>query len=428
MLIRGLKLNKSTSILALFTLPVALILLSDNILSFIVPIEIGKVVNSNLLTGVILGFSSLVGLFSDYLFPPFLKNLSWKVQFIAAVIMALFFPIISALGIIYSSIWLFFMVSILWGIYYELLVFSEEDFMVEEETKREYSKDWSVLMSLNVFTNIIGPIIASVLVILPVWNFTTILVFIVIIALIYSLTIFGFQIKHPESTDENSVKEITKRHRFRGELFREMKLWKEFLKEMLPILILTFFLNWLDMTFFVLGGLFGIKLVGTNGLEWIVVVLYNLPTILIAIFLVKKPIERKKKLYSTVALLFAGIAFSLVAFFSNLGLLVLLPIVTGAFAIAFSWPLSKAAVSDITRRAGIYKTNVMGIYNAISSLACFISPIVMGYIADSYGYYIMITIMGVISIVVAILLLVIMPKRINVKHLELEKIDAALKI
>ena len=414
--------------LALFSLPIALILMSDNILSFIVPIEIGKVVHSNLLTGSILGFSSLVGLFSDYLFPSFLKNLSWKVQFIVAVIMALFFPIISALGIIYSSIWLFLMVSILWGVYYELLIFSEEDFIVEEEEKREYSKDWSVLMSMNVFTNILGPIFASILIILPVWNFTTILVALVVIGLIYSLTVFGFEIIHPENKDDESIKKITRRHRLTAELFREFKLWKEFLKDMLPILLLVFFLNWIDMTFFVWGGLFGVQLVGTNGLEWIIIVLYNIPTILIMFLLLKKPVERKKKLYATIALLLAGICFGLVGLFKNLGLLVLIPLTTGAFAIAFSWPLVRAAISDITKRAGIYKTNMMGVYNAVGSFACFISPIIMGYIADGLGYYTMLSIMGIMAITIAIVLLVIMPRKIRVKHQELDRIDASLKI
>lgn len=429
MIFRGIKSHKGTSMLALFSLPVVLILLSDNILSFIIPIEIEKAVNSNFLVGAILGFSSLVGFFSDYLFPQFFKDLSWKVQFIVAVIIALFFPIISALGIIYSSVWLFLIVSILWGIYYELLIFSEEDFMVEEEKKHDYSKDWSILMSMNMVTNLIGPIIGSTLILLPVWNFTLILVMIVAIALIYSLMIFGFKTNHKaDQEDEKTIKRIRKQHRFTTELFREIKLWKEFLKEMAPILILTAFLNLIDMTFFTLGGLFGIELVGSNGFEWIILFAYNVPTIFVMLFLLRRPIEKKKKLYSTISLLFAGMAYSLVGLFEGTGLLVLIPLTLGAISISFAWPLVRASISDIARRAGIYGANVNGVYNATGSVACFISPIIMGLLVDSYGFYIMFSIMGVICTVIAVLLLVVMPKVIKVRHVELEKIDASLKI
>jgi len=54
--------------LALFSVPVALILLTDNILSFIVPIAISDVVKSSFILGLIMGLSSFVGLVFDYIF------------------------------------------------------------------------------------------------------------------------------------------------------------------------------------------------------------------------------------------------------------------------------------------------------------------------------------------------------------------------
>jgi len=224
MLLRNLRLHRGTSVLALFSVPVALVLLSDNILSFIIPINLEEVTGSNFLTGLIIAFSSLVGLFSDYLFPPFLKNISWKMQFLLSGIMALFLPIIATLGKIYSSAWLFLIASIIWGIYYELLIFSEEDFMVEEENKSDYSKDWSILSSMHFITNVIGPIIASAFILMPIWQYTFVLIGFVAVGLIYTLSIFGFEFTHID--EDNKLTGKAKRHKFNLELFREIKIWK----------------------------------------------------------------------------------------------------------------------------------------------------------------------------------------------------------
>jgi MFS family permease len=423
-MLRRLSISKGTSILALFSVPIALVLLSDNILSFIVPIAIENTVKSNLVTGLILGFSSLVGMFSDYIFPSILKDLSWKAQFLATIILALFFPIISAFGTIYSLVWVFIIISILWGIYYELLIFSEEDFMVEEEQQKDYSKDWSILMSLNVVTNIIGPIIASSFLLLAVWEYTFILVGLVVVAVIYTVIVFGVEIK------DNSIHKPKKlkKHRLSADLFREFAMWKELAKETVPVLILYFMLSWIDMTFFVLGGIFGVELQGEGGMEWIVVLLYNIPTILVSFIVVKSNIRHRKKFWGTIALLLGCSLFSLMAFAQNSKVLVIAIILSGSVAIAFAWPLSKAVLSDISKRADKYGTHVMGLYNAVGSFACFISPIIMGYIADQIGYYKMFSIMGVIGVVLATYLLITTPKKLKLNHQQLDKIDASFKL
>jgi len=357
-MLRRLNVSKGTSILALFAVPIALVLLSDNILSFIVPIAIENTVKSNFVTGLIMGFSSLVGMFSDYIFPSILKDLSWKAQFFVTIILALFFPIISAFGTIYGLVWVFIIISILWGIYYELLIFSEEDFMLEEERPKDYSKDWSILMSLNVITNIIGPIIASSFLLLAVWEYTFILVGFIVVALIYTVIIFGVKIGDNSSQAHQKVKP----HRLSADLFREFVVWKELAREMVPVLVLYFMLCWIDMTFFVLGGIFGVELQGGGGMEWIVILLYNIPTILASLIVIKSGIRHRKKFFGTISLLIGSIFFSLMVFAQDSKALVIVIILSGSITISFAWPLSKAVLSDISKRAGKYGANVMGLY------------------------------------------------------------------
>jgi len=423
MSVRGLKLNKGASLLALFSIPVTLVLISDNILSFAVPIEVERVVNSNFLTGLIIGLASLVGLFSDYIFPPFLKNLTWKIQFVVALVLAIFFPIFSSLGIIYKSVFFFVIMSIFWGAYYELMTFSEEDFIVEEEHRHDYSKDWSVLLSLNVVTNITGPIIASTFLFLSTPYMGVILTGFMFVGLLFTLGTFGVQIKHPDEAVPDKIQQIQKRHRVNSEIFKEFNLWREFLKEMSPVLIATFILNWIDTTIFVVGGLFGLQITGNNGMEWIIIVLYNIPSIFVTYFLFRRPIFKRKKFYEIVALLIAGVSYGTVIFFVHWGLMVLIPMTIGAIAVALSWPLNRAIVSDITKRADRFGPNVLGIYNATASLSYFLGAVIMGFVADHYGYYTMFSILGFISILISVLLLFITPKKTIVNHKILEAIN-----
>jgi len=422
-MLRRIGIHKGSSKLVLFSVPVALILLTDNILSFIVPIAINDVVSSSFLLGVIMGFSSLAGLFSDYLFPSIFKRIQWRTKFVIAMIMALFFPIISALGMIYSLIWIFVILCILWGVYYELLIFSEEAFIDEEEDKNNYSTGWSILLSLNVVTNIIGPVVGSALILFPIWNYTFILVGLVAIALIYTLLMFNDEDNFISLSTTSGKK---KRLSILTNLFNEFPIWKEFLHEMAPLLVLGFMMYWVDMTMFVLGGVYGIKLVGDNGMEWIIIVLYNLPTVFITLFLLRNHIYKKKKLYATISLLLTGISFMLIIFLPSNSLLILIPIFLASLGMAFMFPFVKASISDIARRSGNNKDNVMGVYNAVGSLACIISPIVMGLVADIYGFSFMFFIMGIVSIIVAILLLFIMPRKILLNHAKLDSIESAL--
>jgi len=416
---RILNFSKEKTSIVQFMVPIILILISDNILSFIVPITLNSIVGSSFIVGLIVGLSSLVGLFSDFIFPSVLKSLSWKIQFLVTIILALFFPIISALGSIYGVVWIFVLVSILWGIYYELLIFSEEDFVNTEEVPRDYSRDWSLLLSLNVVTNISGPIVGSALLLLPVWNYTFALVGLVVIALVYTVAVFGVQVY------DKNIAEIPRKRKLglSRELFRELKLWKEIARESVPFLIMYFVLNWVDMTFFVLGGIFGIELQGNSGMEWIVLIVYHLPSIVATIVIFRSGIYRKKKLYAIFALIIGGVFFSLLGFVGGNKTVVLGLIFAGSVAIGFAWPLSKSILSDLGRRAGPYKKQFMGLYNATASVACCTAPSIMGLIADSIGYYWMFSIMGVTCIIVGVLLLSIVPKRILVMHQKLEAVD-----
>jgi MFS family permease len=292
--------------------------------------------------------------------------------------------------------------------------------MNSEEEPKDYSRDWSMLLSLNVVTNVSGPIIGSALLLLPVWNYTFALVGLVVIALVYTITVFGVQIRG------KNILEIPQKRKLglSRELLHELKLWKEIARESVPFLIMYFVINWVDMTFFVLGGIFGVELQGNSGMEWIVLIVYNLPSIIATIIIFRSGIYRKKKLYAIFALIISGIFFSLLGFVgSNKGVVIGL-IFAGSVAIGFAWPLSRSVLSDLSKRAGPYKKQFMGLYNAIASMACCMAPAIMGLIADSIGYYWMFSIMGVSCIIIGILLLSIVPKRILIKHQKLEAVDA----
>jgi len=400
----------------IFLLPITLFRLSDSILSYIFPIVLETHVNSNLIVGGIISLSSVIGLICDFVLPQIFPNKSWRFLLVSGLLISLTFPIAMALGDIFGLLSIFILAVIIWGVYYEFLLFAEQNFVVSEFKKEEYSKTWGIIGIILDSIGIIAPIIGSILLVLGTYTYTSITIFIQIIALIFAILLLTKSDLKSENRNLSKMKEHIS-------VLKEMRYWGTLSKKIVPLLIMAFLLELVSATFWVFGGLFGRELIGVPGLDWGVLVISVIPTLIGSIIMSKLKIQKRKKFLSQLSLLTGGLILIPFALFEGNVTVILAVIFISSFFLSFSWPLNDAVYSDLQKRLEKKGMHLMGLSNAGYSLAYIVCPILMGFLSDLVGFYKAFSILGIILFVVALLLIIFTPKKLRMPHTSLEKIN-----
>lgn len=399
----------------IFLIPIALIRLSDAILSYIFPIILESHVNSNLITGFIMALSSVVGLMFDLLLPLIFKNKTWKVMLISAIVVSLSFPVVTVLGDIFGFIWIFLLAVILWGIYYEFILFTEQTYVVEEEKKENYSKIWGVIGVMIDVTGILAPILGSLLLAQGKMAYTSVVLMLEVIALVIALIFVSTDQRKEENKHRNKIKEYVS-------LFKELKYWNLLSKKIIPLLTMALVLELVSASFWIFGGLFGKEVIGIEGWDWLVLVVSIVPALIGSLIVSRLRIRRRKKRISQISLMIGGLCLAPIALFEGNPILILLTIFISSFLMSFAWPLNDAVYSDLQERLDEKGIHLMGLSNAGYSIAYIIAPIFMGLVADTVGYHKSFSILGILVFVISFLLVIFTPRKLLMPHQKLDEI------
>ncbi|MBI5151256.1 MAG: hypothetical protein HZA34_01650 [Candidatus Pacebacteria bacterium] len=400
--------------LVFFSVPMFFAFLADGSSSYIFPIVTENVLGSNFALGLVMASSSVAGILCDVLFPSLLQKVSWQMQVILGIVLSAFFPLLIALGLHFHQGIFFLIASIVWGVYYELLSFAEQNFTIVEEEKKSFAKVWGVLFAVMQGTGIVGPILGSIFLDLSLFQMTSMVLGFSILAFLFSLPLLiGIKNAHVpqrESGIRRSMKFIT-----------ELRYWKIFVPHIMPAIIMGIWLESIEATFWTLGGLFGQSVMG-EGFDWLPTVLYSAPLLLGSLLLTKLPIVEHKKRISQIGLLCAGIALLPLAWTTHSLLLTGILIFVSALALSFSGPLNEAVYSDLLLRSDNYKQDLLGLEKANSSLAYIFMPILIGIISDVVGYSNVFSLLGGVTVILSCILLVITPKKLKIPHNELAEV------
>ncbi len=401
----------------LFSYPIFFIYLADSTLSYIFPIAIENIVNSNTIMGLILSASSLVGLICDFLFPQLFKNRTWRFYLVSGILLSLLFPISLSLGTQFLLIPFFLIASFIWGIYFELLLFSEQTFVVDTDDKENFSKDWGILYFSYQLTAILGPIIGSILLLQLLLTSTLILVFIQLLALIFALIlIYRFPLRGSERVAKSRIKETIN-------ILKEAKSWEVLSFRVWPVITMGISISFISAIYWTIGGLLGQSLNIGFEMDWVIVVLYNIPLLIGSYLLSRFSIKRYKKRLSQISLLLASLTLiPFILFKDNLSILLLI-IFISSFFLSFTHPLNEAVYSDLLERMGKDKGYLVGLARSNSSIAFILAPILVGIVSDSTDYYTTFTIAGIFFSIVAILLLIFTPRKIKLPQRDLEELN-----
>jgi len=381
----------------------------DGIISYFTPIVITDAGISETLMGVIIGSSSIAGMFFDFLLCRILKNTHYRRLYLGVFAISLVYPLILWQS---KSIILYFIAMALWGLYYDLFNIGGFDFVGRNTKKSEHTSSCGVMSVFRSLGYLIAPLIAAFLagkfmIVQPyiaAWVFLGISLMFFIILMLVSHEKKAAKNKEAKATCEKP-----------SNLFRELHLWKKIGVVILPVLVLTFILNIIDSFFWTIGPLISESLPGMGQFGGLFIVAYQLPPLLVGWFVGNFTAKVGKKKTAFISLLLGSLVFCSFAFIHSPFVLIAVTFLA-AFFIGLAWPSLNGAYADYISEAPKVEKEIETIEDTFTNLGYFIGPILAGFAGEHLGHMRTFSLMGIVGVILALILLKVTPKSIKVEN------------
>lgn len=390
-----------------FSFVLFLIFLSDAILSFWAPNLIEESLGSASKMGLMISFSSLVGLIVDLTLPSVLSGIDTKRLLLMAILTCLVFSLLLIIGVSLPLILIFLLSMTVWGLYYEFLIFAGQLFVAGNVPFKLHSATWAIIGIFKNLAYLLGPLVAAFLLkqnqVFP--GFFAMGV--VILGLVGLIGINGKKHQHIEIDFKNV------------NLLSEFKKWRTLFKSIWPVIIISLVLGLVDSTFWTTGAVYTEKLSLQNPLGAFFLSFYQIPSLFIGLIVVKWGIYRGKKKLAETFLLLAGLFMVFFRIDGGLFFILLLVFVSSLF-LAFTYPLLEGVYSDVVDRMGKEKKHLIGFSSAAISIAYIVGPVLSGFLTEFVGERQTFSYMGILTITVAIILLFTTPKKLKLPQEEIK--------
>lgn len=386
--------------------------LGDAILSDWVPTYIQSSVNSSLLMGIIISFSSIVGFLADMVFPQILKGVKTRKLIVMAIGTSLIFCGVLIWSISWPWIILFLIAMAIWGIYYEFLSFGKQGFVSEAVPTVARSGAWAVLGAFQSLAYFVGPIIGG-WVMINRSNSEVILVAAFFVMVGYVLWLFSGR-NRKELVIEVEAEKVN--------IWEESRHWWILFEHVWPVLVISLMLGIVDATFWTTGAVLSDNLAKHGFWGGMFLPMYTLPMVFVGIVVAKWGIYKGKKKMAEIFMLVAGILLALSGWKGELWFTLVIAFGVGV-ALSISWPMTGAVYSDIVARMGREGKHMMGLSSSTISLAYVVGPILAGLIASKVGETMTFSLVGILLVVVAVILLFVTPKKLRLPQEEIQKWD-----
>ena len=375
--------------------------LGDAVLSDWVPSYMQTVLGSSVLMGLVMSFSSVVGLAADLVFPQLLQ----KVRARKLILMAIGTNLVFSGVLVWTTTWswlvLFLLGMAVWGIYYELLWFGSAQFVADSIASNARSGVWAVIGIFKSLAYFLGPILGSWLV-LSRGNAATVVTAAALVCLGYVIWAFVGKKEKKEEV------EIEPTERF--SIVLEMSHWKTLFGHVWQVLLLSLTMGLVDATFWTTGTVLSDNLAKNYSWGGMFLPLYMLPPIFMGIVLARLGVYKGKKKISELFLLLSGVFLFLLGIFEGIAMLLLLSFLVG-LALSIAWPMVDAVYSDILARMGKERKHMVGLSSSTVSLAYILGPILTGIVANRVGERMTFSIVGLVVVLMAVMLLITTPKK-----------------
>ena len=386
--------------------------LGDAILSDWVPGFVQSSLGGSLVMGLVVSFSSMVGFGADLVFPQLLRMTTANKLMTMAIGSSLVFAGVLLWSIQWPWVALLLVAMAVWGIYYEFLGFGSSQFVSETVQPAGRTGAWAVISIFKSLAYFLGPILGSYL-FLSQGNSSVVLLaagFVSFGYLAWRLTGMVKRSKEIETSEPNEKLNI----------LDEMGHWWVLFEHVWPVLMISLFLGLIDATFWTTGTVLSDTLAQKHWMGGMFLPFYMLPPVIVGLLVAKWGIKTGKKKMAEKFMLLGGLALALLGLGDGLWLMLGAALACGA-VLSVAWPLTDAVYSDIIARMGRERKHMIGLSNSTISLAYIIGPVVAGGLASWMGERLTFVVMGLGTVVVAVVLLLVTPRKLRLPQVEIQE-------
>lgn len=393
-----------------FSLVLFFLFLGDAILSFWVPNLLQDTLGDSLVMGLVMSFSSVIGFGMDLIFPQLIQGVTVKRLVMFSATTSLLFSITLLTALQLPVIWIFLLAMAIWGVYYEFFGFAEQQFIADTLPLKLRSSGWAFYGVFKNLAYFLGPLIGAWVVLKGDYLPPVSAIFFVIVGFAVLLL---FKRGHERKFDVEFKK---------VNLISEISHWKVLFVHVWPVVILSLVLGLIDSTFWTTGTVLTEKLARTNFAGSFFLSLYQLPSMFVGLIMAKFVISEGKKKLAMMLLLGSGMFLLAIGFVQSVYLVLVLVFLSSTL-LAVCYPLTNAVYSDIVAKMGRERKHLIGLTSSSVSIAYIIGPIVAGFVTKMVGSEKTFSVMGAVTVVVAILLLIVTPRKIKLPESEIKTWD-----
>ena len=381
--------------------------LSDAILSFWTPAFIEEKLGNAVLMGAIMSFSSVVGLGADLLLPQLIQGIHIRKLIALSLGISLLFAVIMFASTLFPFILIFMVGMAAWGIYYEILGFTRQQFVADATPHKLHASALALIMIFLSLAYTVGPLIAEVLD--SKGEKYVIIASILLISLAFILSQFLIPKSHAH------VHVVTKNL----SLWNEFKHWKTLFRVVWPMLIISIMLGVIDAAFWTTGTVYSAHLSEVNILGNFFVPAYMFPSLFMGFVIMKLNIYEHKKKLSQMFFVIAGLLLALLGFSESV-VVMLLCVFASSIFLSLVHPLVDAVYADVISRMGRQEWHLIGLCNSSWSLAYIIGPLLAGFISSLVGEKQTFAILGIAAVIVSVILLLVTKRKLVLPQAEIK--------
>lgn len=385
------------------------IYLGDAILSDWVPSFMQAVLGGSFLMGLMMSFSSMVGLGADLIFPQLLQKFKARRLILLAIAANLIFSGILIWTTAWSWVALLLLGMAVWGIYYELLRFGSAQFVSDTVPLESRSAVWGALSVFESLACFLGPIIGG-------WLFVS-RGNVAVVVTAAAVVCVGYVVWVFTNKKERRYEQVTEPME-KFNIVEEVGYWKTLFVHVWPVLLISLTMGFIDATYWTTGTVLSDTLARDGFWGGMFLPAYMLPPIFMGIVLAKRGVYKGKKKIAEISLLLSGVFLACLGFRGNTMLMLVLSFMTGV-SLSVAYPMVDAVYSDILARMGTERKHMVGLSSSTTSIAYIIGPILAGFISSLAGERVTFVAVGVVTVLVATVLLFVTPKKIRLPQTEI---------
>ena len=363
----------------------------DGIMSYVAPLVLVERGFSEGVMGLIIGSSSVFGAGFDLVLSRLLRRTDFRRIFLVLFTICAAYPVI----ILQANTAFVFVVAMgVWGLYFDLYNFGALNFLATEFEPKEHASAAGVILAFRGTGYLLAPVLAGLAVGEVVgWKpFAISWLFLGVAASLFVLLLRAAA-RGPVKPEALSS---------RG-LAREAHIWEGISKLLEPLLTLTVLITVFDSFVWTLGPLVGTKLLGSEGLGGVFIVVYQLPTLLVG-WSAGMFARRYGKEKVALGCFMAGSAVLCLLGFVSQPVVVLLVLFAASAFLASAAPAINGTYADYISSASDVEKEIEGADDFSVNVGYVIGPIAAGFLAQYLGELAAIGAVGALGLLLGVLL------------------------